>query len=182
MHFAAVPGKRKEILLLDNLYHVQYYPTMTIEKNYMLNSKCKELEAICRNRGLALTIQRRAILEAFASRRDHPTADQVYEDISNKLKGVSRTTVYRVLDTFVSLGIAKKISNPESKARFDADTRRHHHMSCVKCGAVLDLHDPGLNDIKLPPEIDAEFEIIDYSITFTGLCSHCRAQRPDAAE
>lgn len=148
----------------------------------MLNSKCRELETVCRNRGLGLTIQRRAILESLASRTDHPTADQVHEDISNRLKGVSRTTVYRVLETFVSLGIAKKISNPESKARFDADTSRHHHMSCIKCGSVIDLHEPGLNNIELPPDINAEFEIIDYSITFTGLCRHCRARRPDTGE
>ncbi|MRR58140.1 MAG: transcriptional repressor [Deltaproteobacteria bacterium] len=140
----------------------------------MLKNKSSELEAVFRNQGLALTIQRRAILEALASRKDHPTADQVYEDISSKLKGVSRTTVYRVLETFVSLGIAKKISNPESKARFDADTDRHHHLTCVSCGAVLDLHDPKLNDLQPPPGIESEFEILDYSITFIGRCANCR--------
>jgi len=161
-------------LLLDNLYQTQYIPSMKNESTDMLKNKSSELEAVCRNQGLALTIQRRAILEALASRKDHPTADQVYEDISNKLKGVSRTTVYRVLETFVSLGIAKKISNPESKARFDADTDRHHHLTCVSCGAVLDLHDPKLNDLQPPPGIESEFEIIDYSITFIGRCANCR--------
>jgi len=147
---------------------------MKNEAKDILKNKSSELEAVCKNQGLALTIQRRAILEALACRKDHPTADQVYEDVSNKLKGVSRTTVYRVLETFVSLGIAKKISNPESKARFDADTSRHHHLTCIKCGAVLDLHDPNLNDLQPPAGIESEFEIMDYSITFVGICAHCR--------
>jgi Fur family transcriptional regulator, peroxide stress response regulator len=134
-----------------------------------------DFENICKNNGLALTIQRRAILEALSTRNDHPTADQVYDDIREKLKGISRTTVYRVLETFVSVGLAKKISNPDSKARFDADTRRHHHLNCVKCGLILDLHEVSLNDLKAPDGIDEDFHIIDYSITFTGLCAKCRS-------
>jgi len=147
---------------------------MKNELHDILKIKSSELESVCRNQGLALTIQRRAILEALASRKDHPTADQVYEDISSRLKGVSRTTVYRVLETFVSLGIAKKISYPEAKARFDADTSRHHHLNCLSCGAVLDLHDPSLNDLRPPAGVEPEFEITDYSITFTGKCARCR--------
>lgn len=139
-----------------------------------LDNKSMEFEVACKDHGLALTIQRRAILVALASRTDHPTADQVYDDIRDKLKGVSRTTVYRVLDTLVSIGVAKKISNPESKARFDADTSRHHHLTCLKCGLVLDLHDPAYNYLQQPSGFETEFDIMDYSITFTGLCARCR--------
>jgi Fur family peroxide stress response transcriptional regulator len=139
----------------------------------LCKNKTQEFESVCKKHGLALTIQRRAILESLASRFDHPTADQVYEDVADKIKGVSRTTVYRVLETFVSIGLAKRISNPESKARFDADTTRHHHLTCTNCGVVLDVFDSSLNNVQLPPGIEKEFEISDYSITFTGLCSAC---------
>jgi Fur family peroxide stress response transcriptional regulator len=140
----------------------------------MRDIKTKEFEAECRKNGLALTIQRRTILDALASRNDHPTVDQVYEDIKDTLKGVSRTTVYRVLETFVSIGIAKKISNPESKARFDADTKRHHHLTCIHCGKVLDLHDDTLDNLAPSSCTEQEFAILDYSITFNGICSNCQ--------
>lgn len=145
-------------------------------------SKTREFEQVCRKHGLALTIQRRAILESLASRIDHPTADQVYEDVVDKIQGVSRTTVYRVLETFVSIGLAKKISNPESKARFDADTTRHHHLTCTNCGIVLDLFDSALNNLQLPVGIDKEFEVTDYSITFTGKCSACSGRSSKSDE
>ncbi|NVN89698.1 MAG: transcriptional repressor [Desulfuromonadales bacterium] len=141
-----------------------------------------ELESICKKHGLALTIQRRAILETLVSRTDHPTADQVYEAVSARMKGVSRTTVYRVLDTFVSIGIAKKVSNPQSKARFDAEMNRHHHLTCLRCGLVLDMFDANLSDLQLPSGIEDEFRILDYSVTFTGLCASCNEAtcgRPD---
>lgn len=146
-------------------------------KNNLLNkceNKRKEFETVCREKGLALTIQRRAILDELASRTDHPTVDQLYDDIKDKLKGVSRTTVYRVLETLVSIGIVKKVSNPDSSARFDADTKRHHHLVCNNCGKVMDLYDQTLDNLVPVVEQLPEFEITDYSITFTGLCSNCR--------
>jgi Fur family transcriptional regulator, peroxide stress response regulator len=155
---------------------LQYIPEMKNNVRNMRDTKKHEFETVCRNKGLALTIQRRAILDALASRSDHPTVDQVYEDIKERLKGVSRTTVYRVLETFVTIGIARKISNPESKARFDADTIRHHHLTCIKCGKVLDLHDPTLDNLVPNAGTLQDFDIFDYSITFNGLCACCREQ------
>ena len=140
-------------------------------------SKEKELEQICREHGRSMTIQRRAILENLAGRTDHPTADQIYDDMKGRLKGISRTTVYRVLETLVSFGLARKISNPESKARFDADTSRHHHLTCIDCGSIMDIHDQVLNNIELPARFASDFEFIDYSICFTGRCSRCRTEK-----
>lgn len=157
------------------IHHI--FKSMKRDGKIICEKKSRELEEVCRRNGLALTIQRRAILESLASRFDHPTADQVYEDISCRIKGISRTTVYRVLEIFVEIGLAKKISNPESKARFDADTARHHHLTCTTCGAVLDLFDDALNNLPLPTGIEKDFDIRDYSITFTGLCSACVAER-----
>jgi Fur family peroxide stress response transcriptional regulator len=140
-----------------------------------VEEKLQALEAGCRQRGLSMTVQRRAILENLASRQDHPTADQIYSAIKDQLRGVSRTTVYRVLEAFVQLGIAQKICNPDAKARFDADIRRHHHAICICCEQVVDVHDERLNDLQLPVEQLSGFNLIDYSISFVGVCPDCRS-------
>lgn len=137
-------------------------------------SKTKDLLVACKENGLALTIQRRAILENLAGRSDHPTADQIYDSIKEQLEGVSRTTVYRVLETLVNVGVIKKVSNPQSIAHFDADTSRHHHMTCIHCGAVIDIHDERLNSLELPECFKSDFEFQDYTINFSGRCSSCR--------
>ena len=46
-----------------------------------------EFEAECRRRGLAVTVQRRTVFEELAGRRDHPTADQVYDAVRGRLPG-----------------------------------------------------------------------------------------------
>jgi Fur family peroxide stress response transcriptional regulator len=86
---------------------------------------------------------------------------------------VSRTTVYRVLETFVHLGIAQKISNPEAKARFDADTSKHHHAACLSCEKVIDVHANLLPDIHIHELGLDNFEIFDSSVVIVGLCKDC---------
>lgn len=137
-------------------------------------NKVAHLEALCRDRGIPFTIQRRVIMENLAGRTDHPTADQVYEGVRDRLPGIARTTVYRVLETLVGLGVAVRISNPEAKARFDADCGRHHHVHCLSCGRVADLHRAALNDLPMPDGTPYGFEIFDYSVSFAGICASCR--------
>ena len=140
-----------------------------------ISSKLKLMEERCRKNRLSLTAQRRAILENLASRADHPTADQIYASIHDRLTGVSRTTVYRVLETFVHLGIAQKISNPEAKARFDADTSKHHHAACLSCEKIIDIHAGLLPDIHMK-RLDLDgFEAFDCSVVIVGLCKDCHS-------
>ena len=141
-----------------------------------IGAKMSLLEKSCREHGVPLTVQRRTIMETLAGRKDHPTADQIYDSVAPRLPGISRTTVYRVLDAFVALGVSQKINSPEAKAHFDADTSRHHHVRCTGCGAVADLHDERLNALPLPAETASGFKLADYSINFTGTCPACLSQ------
>jgi Fur family peroxide stress response transcriptional regulator len=135
-------------------------------------TKVKELELICREQGLSLTVQRRAVLEALAARMDHPSADQIFEDVCKKFSEISRTTVYRVLEKLVLLGVIRKVCHPGAAVRYDANTRRHPHLVCQKCEMIADLQDSSLNRLPIP-EVDSGFRIEDYSIEFSGLCSKC---------
>jgi Fur family peroxide stress response transcriptional regulator len=131
-------------------------------------------ETECRRRGLALTIQRRAVYGELADRKDHPTADQVYDAVQGRLPGLSRATVYRVLETLVEQGFARKVHHAGAVARFDPITTRHHHLVCDGCGRLVDLDDAAVAAVRLPDARRTGFEIRDYSISFIGLCKDCR--------
>jgi Fur family peroxide stress response transcriptional regulator len=141
----------------------------------MPHAKLAEFEALCRSQGLPLTAQRRAVLRALAQRDDHPTADQLYEVVRHELPDISRTTVYRVLETLLRVGVIHRVSHPGSAVRFDAHTQRHHHLYCVSCGALTDLVMPELDSLPTPDTGRVGFEIRDYSVHFDGLCASCRA-------
>jgi Fur family peroxide stress response transcriptional regulator len=135
--------------------------------------RLRSFERFCRARRLPVTVQRRAVFEALAARGDHPTADQIYEDVRTKLPEVSRTTVYRVLETFGRLGVAQSVCHPGSSARYDANMERHHHLVCVRCGKMRDLADAALDRIPLPSR-RCGFRVLDGSVYLRGVCSECR--------
>jgi Fur family peroxide stress response transcriptional regulator len=135
------------------------------------------LETACRAEGLPVTVQRRAIFELLSGRTDHPTADQVWEAARTRLPGVSRTTVYRVLDTFVRLGLVAKTPHLGSAVRFDPRTERHHHLVCTVCGRVLDVESKRLDALPLPDAAALGFEIDDFSVHMRGVCAACRRGR-----
>ena len=133
-----------------------------------------KVERLCREGKIPFTVQRRAVMEHLAGRIDHPTADAVFAGLSDRLPGISRATVYRILEAFVALGVVRKIDSPEARARFDADTSNHHHVRCTCCGVVADIHVPAFQGLPLPEEADSGYRIDDYAVSFSGVCPACR--------
>ena len=135
-------------------------------------AKVEQLERNCHQHGLPMTAQRREVLQALVLRLDHPTADQVLDDVRKRLPEISRATVFRVLETLVRIGIVRKVCHPGSAARYEVEGRRHHHLVCARCEKMTDLEDPTLDHLSLPG-VGSGFHIQDYSIQFVGLCTTC---------
>jgi Fur family peroxide stress response transcriptional regulator len=134
----------------------------------------EDLEGICRAKGLSLTVQRRALIEELCRRTDHPTADDLFQALSPRLPGLSRTTVYRVLETLVGVGALRRVVHAGATARFDPRLERHHHLVCERCGALADLPDAAVPKVPLRGVATPGFRILDYSIQFNGTCAACR--------
>jgi Fur family peroxide stress response transcriptional regulator len=128
----------------------------------------------CHDRGLPFTAQRRLILEAVLELENHPTADQVHEFVAARLPGISRTTVYRNLETLVRMGVITKACHPGSVVRFDSRTQTHHHLICLSCERMMDFTDARLDAIELPDTSAQGFEISDFRVQMRGLCRRCR--------
>lgn len=126
-----------------------------------------------RRRGLRLTPQRQCVFESLAARCDHPTADQVYEQVRRKLPDISRATVYRVLDTLVREGLARKVFAGDRGARFDGNVSRHHHLACVRCDRVVDCMEKTFPVPQPAGRRVQGFHVQDCSVVLQGLCPDC---------
>lgn len=139
-------------------------------------AKLEEFARICREKKLPLTIQRRAVLEELVAVAGHPTAEEVYERVRIKVPGISRATVYRVLETLVEAGLSRRVFHPGAAARFEVKTQRHHHLVCAGCGKIIDLEDPALDNLPFPDARKLGFSIDDYTVQFYGRCPACSPQ------
>ena len=164
------------VVINISCYIVLSDPTMTPDE---IETRLREFESLCRARGLPLTVQRRAILKAVLQRDDHPTADQIHANVKKRIPELSRTTVYRVLETLVGMGLIRQLHHPGASARFDGKIHRHHHLVCIHCHAVMDVENPAIDELNLSLTKKHGFEIQDFSVHFIGICAKCR---PKAAK
>ncbi len=127
---------------------------------------------------LRMTRQRRIILEELRKTDLHPTADQLYLSVRNRIPHVSLATVYRNLDILAREGLIQLLEFAGSKKRFDGNPSVHHHLRCLSCGEVRDGDGP-------PPVLRRNaagsegYEITGYHLEFTGYCARCRKGRND---
>ncbi|MBN9394506.1 MAG: transcriptional repressor [Candidatus Melainabacteria bacterium] len=130
-----------------------------------------EIEQLLNKHGVKPTPQRAVIAEYLMSTMSHPTADEVFQAVENKLPvSLSRATVYNTLNTLVEKGVIREVVTEAGKARYDANISDHHHFVDLETGQVMDvpLEEIGNLPIIQPKFMDGSFEVQNFQITFFG--------------
>ena len=91
-----------------------------------------------REKGLKVTSQRLAICTFILSRKDHPTAEQIYQELRNEYPTISLGTIYKTLHLLQELGLIQELGFTEGSTRYDPDMELHINMVCSKCGKISD--------------------------------------------
>lgn len=118
--------------------------------------------------------QRESIKCFLASRKDHPTADIVYEGIRETCPNISLGTVYRNLSLLENLGEIIKITSGGGADHYDGNTSPHHHFICKSCGSVIDLEMENIDHIQETAARNFNGVIDGYVTHFFGVCSSCK--------
>ena len=98
-------------------------------------------------KGLKITPQRIAILEAIIKLNNHPTAEHIIDYIRKNHPNIATATVYKVLDTLAKKGLIKKVKTEKDVMRYDAFLEKHHHLYSSDSDRIEDYLDDELNDI-----------------------------------
>jgi Fe2+ or Zn2+ uptake regulation protein len=133
-------------------------------------------ERAFRERGVTVTRQRMAILKVVLETEGHLTADEVHALLARRMPRVSRTTVYRALESLVEQGAITKACHPGVGVRYDKRTGVHHHLVCLRCDAIVDVDAPALDVLPLPDTSAFGFEITDHRVQLRGFCRRCRTR------
>ena len=100
-------------------------------------------------KGLKVTPQRLAVLQALLSLHNHPAADQISEFVRNHNPDIATGTIYKILETFVSRGIISRVKTAGDILRYDAIKVHHHHLYCEHSERIEDFFNDELSDLIL---------------------------------
>jgi Fur family peroxide stress response transcriptional regulator len=124
-------------------------------------------------KGLRITPQRFAVYANLLDRTDHPTAEQVLQDLNQAAPTSSQSTVYSSLQALCKVGLVREVLLESGVCRYDANVAPHHHFRCQGCGAIEDVAWEQLHRIHadgLRPGLQVE----SYEVTLYGYCEMCR--------
>ena len=98
-------------------------------------------------KGLKVTPQRIAILEAIYILNNHPTAEMIMDYIKDTHPGISSATIYKVLDALVENQLIKRVKTEKGIKRYDGITENHHHLYCSDSEEIEDYMNENLDQL-----------------------------------
>ena len=121
------------------------------------------------------TNQRAAILDFLKDNLNHPTVEEIFEEVKKNLPRMTKDTVYKNLKVLAKNNIIKEV-NVKGVSRFEAKIEPHHHIICKTCGKIVDYKSKKLIDYALKTvENQQDFVIKSAETNFFGHCKVCYA-------
>jgi Fur family peroxide stress response transcriptional regulator len=131
----------------------------------------------CRQHGMKVTHQRMEVFRELAGTEEHPDAEAIYQSVRRRVPAISRDTVYRTLASLEEQGLVRKAEILFSKARYDANTDRHHHFVCTECGLVRDVYSEALNELPIPKAATSLGRVESAHVQLRGVCAACARRK-----
>jgi Fur family zinc uptake transcriptional regulator len=139
----------------------------------------RRAEALCQQRGVRLTQQRKAVLQLVCESNKPLSAYELLDQMRATLKNPAPPTIYRALDFLLEQGLIHKL---ESLHAFIGCTHPEHpHASqfliCADCGDVAEVEDPHLAESLQAAEKATGFRTKRPIVELLGTCAGC-TQKP----
>ena len=117
--------------------------------------------------------QREAILRFLKTRKDHPTADVVFQHIREDIPNISLATVYRNLNQLAAAGTILRLTTNGKTDHFDACVEPHYHFCCRCCNGVKDIDMEPVTELVDRATKATSFKIEETTVLFSGICDKC---------
>ena len=129
-----------------------------------------DIEAICAERGLRITEQRRVIARVLSESTDHPDVEKLHDRAVALDPGISIATVYRTVRLFEEAGILDRHDFGDGRARYEAAPEAHHdHLIDVESGKVVEFVDPELEALQRLIAEKLGYRLVDHRMELYGV-------------
>lgn len=129
---------------------------------------------LLRKNGYKVTPQRLAIFKLILSSKEHPTAEEIHNEVIKKFPSMSLSTVYQVLHLLQDLGQIVELKSLGQSLRFETNTTPHLNLICPICGKINDYSSDTIVSFWSKLENEFDFELLSQRIDVYRYCDVCK--------
>lgn len=118
------------------------------------------------------SFQRIKIMEYLVSSQGHPTVDEIFNSLQQKIPTLSKTTVYNTLNLLIDANLVRVVTIEDTQTRYDLIINNHGHFKCDNCGMIYNFE---IDVDKCQPENLEGFQVREKNVYFRGTCANCLA-------
>jgi len=129
-----------------------------------------DIEALCVERGMRMTDQRRVIARVLGEASDHPDVEEVYRRATAIDKRISIATVYRTVRLFEEAGILERHDFRDGRSRYEPVPEAHHdHLIDLETGTVVEFHDEEIEELQTRIAERLGYRLVDHRMELYGV-------------
>lgn len=135
-----------------------------------MSDEQKSLEALCAERGMRMTEQRRVIAKILEESDDHPDVEELYRRSSKVDAKISISTVYRTVKLFEDAGIIERHDFRDGRSRYETVPEEHHdHLIDLKTGVVVEFHSSEIEALQERIAREHGFRLVGHRLELYGI-------------
>jgi Fur family ferric uptake transcriptional regulator len=129
-----------------------------------------DIEALCAEKGLRITEQRRVVARVLSEAEDHPDVESLHARAAAIDPHISVATVYRTVRLFEEAGILERHDFGDGRSRYEAAADAHHdHLIDVETGQVIEFVDSELEGLQRRIAERLGFRLVDHRMELYGV-------------
>jgi len=118
--------------------------------------------------GLRSTPQREVVYEVILAKRDHPTAEEVFDRVKALKPTISLATVYNCLEALVQFGLIKQVNFVREPTRYCPNLHEHAHFHDEATGEIHDIDIPADVMARLRSLLPPGHTAVSVDLSFRG--------------
>jgi len=134
------------------------------------DDELSRIEALCVDRSMRMTDQRRVIARVLSDAEDHPDVEEVYARASKVDPRISISTVYRTVKLFEDAGIIEKHEFRHGRSRYEPASDEHHdHLIDLRSGEVIEFRNEDIEKLQRLVARELGYRLVDHRLELYGV-------------
>ena len=138
---------------------------LSLWRTYVTAPKPRDIEAVCAEKGMRMTEQRRVIARVLATAEDHPDVEELYRRCAALDNRISISTVYRTVKLFEDSGIIERHEFRDGRARYEQIPENHHdHLIDLRTGKVIEFRSEKIEQLQAEVARRLGYRLVDHRL------------------